>query len=389
MTRPIRVLHVVRVMNRAGLETWLMRLLRHFDRREIAFDFLVYGAEPGTYDAEIRSLGARILQCSRPREPWRYARNFLRILREQGPYDVVHSHNYFFSGFDLWLAKLGGVKKRIAHLHPVRDLESRRVFRSLYRHCMGTRIRKYADLVLAPSQASLDAFSDYTDLSSKPRLVVHNCIDNGCASPVDRAAVRRQLSLPSDKPVVVYVARFEPHKNHAMLIALAERLKATGVKAHYVAAGTDGSARRDFERCVAGRTDFSVMVDCVDVAPLLGCADLFFFPSTEEGFGTVAIEAAAAGVPVVATDLPGIREALCPAQRPYMFAEGDIDSAVRSVHSILSDPTLANRLREEGRIWAGQFSVGTVAAQLSTIYRDICGPGQQDYSPRKREARLA
>ena len=60
MTEPIRVLHVVTIMNRGGLETMLMNYYRHIDRTKVQFDFWVHRAEQGAYDDEIRSMGGRI-----------------------------------------------------------------------------------------------------------------------------------------------------------------------------------------------------------------------------------------------------------------------------------------------------------------------------------------
>lgn len=368
-TSAIRVLQVLRVMNRAGIETWLMHLLRHFDRREIAIDFLVQSGTPGAYDREIRALGAGILYCRNPRQPWGYARDFIRNLREHGPYDVVHSHNYFFAGFDLRLAAFAGVGRRIAHLHPVRDIEASRPLRALYARAMGRWIREYSDVILAPSQASLTAFSKYADLSAKPRFVIRNCVDlQPYSSAPDRISTRRQFGLPAGRPIIVYVARFVPHKNHGFLAELADRLGSLGTHPHFAVAGSDGPARRAFEQRISGRADFSIFVDLKDVAPLLQCADLFVFPSREEGFGTVAIEAAAAGLPVVAGDLPAIREAVCESQRRFMFPEGDSVSAARNTRAILGNPILASRLREDGREWARQFSISAVGGQLRDLY---------------------
>jgi glycosyltransferase involved in cell wall biosynthesis len=380
--RPVRVLQVLRRMNRAGIESWLMHLLRRFDRREIAFDFLVQIAEPGAHDAEIRALGARILVCGDPRRrPWIYGRNFLRFLRGYGPYDVIHTHNYFFSGFDLRLAAMARTPMRICHLHPVRDIEGRGPFRAVYRRLMGNWIREYSNVVLAPSFATLDAFRQYADLSAKLRYVVRNCVDLAayCHAP-DKLNTRRRLGLPPDQPVIAYVARFEPHKNHIMAADVSQRLSNLGVRAHFAIAGSDGTARRAFEQRIGDSPDFSVFVDMPDVAPLLQCADLFFFPSREEGFGAVAIEAAAAGLPVVATDLPGIREAVCPGQREYLFEENSSEAAARNIHAILREAALRERLAAEGRKWASQFSIETVSTQMAELY--FKRPGELIY-PKK------
>src|SRR6476661_2448436 len=88
----IRILHVVGGMNRGGVETWLMHVLRHIDREHFRMDFLVHTALPCAYDEEIRSLGSEIIPCLHPSRPWRYAQHFRRILKENAPYNVVHSH---------------------------------------------------------------------------------------------------------------------------------------------------------------------------------------------------------------------------------------------------------------------------------------------------------
>lgn len=114
---PVRILHVLGGMERAGAETWLMHLLRMIDRDRYRMDFLVHVPEPQDYDDEIRALGSSILPCPHTRNPCRYARAFGEILRAHGPYDVVHSHVHHHSGFVLRLAKHAGVPTRIAHSH--------------------------------------------------------------------------------------------------------------------------------------------------------------------------------------------------------------------------------------------------------------------------------
>ncbi|MDQ6908946.1 MAG: glycosyltransferase, partial [Chloroflexota bacterium] len=99
------------------METWLMHILRMIDRNRYQMDFLVHITEPQDYDDEIRALGSDVILCPHTRQPLRYARDFLRILKERGPYDVVHSHVHQYSGLVLRLAKLAGVPIRITHSH--------------------------------------------------------------------------------------------------------------------------------------------------------------------------------------------------------------------------------------------------------------------------------
>ena len=64
MDKPIRVLHVIGIMNRGGAETMIMNLYRHIDRSKVQFDFVENSSEPAIFDEEIISLGGRIY-CAR------------------------------------------------------------------------------------------------------------------------------------------------------------------------------------------------------------------------------------------------------------------------------------------------------------------------------------
>jgi glycogen(starch) synthase len=135
---------------------------------------------------------------------------------------------------------------------------------------------------------------------------------------------------------------------------------------------------------IGGRDDISIFVDLPQVAPLLPCADIFVFPTLEEGFGTVAIEASAAGLPVVTTDLPAVREAIAPSHRNYMFPPEDVGSSVRAVRSILEDPAAAAQLSADAKRWAPNFSVPAVARKLVEFYDSET----RDFKPERIGVRL-
>ncbi len=114
----MRILHVLGKLDRGGVETWLVQVLRHVDRQKYQMDFLVHSASPGAYDEEVRALGSRIIPCLGHSNPAMYARNFRRVLREYGPYDVVHSHVHHYSGYVLMLRRSCAVYPcGIAHSH--------------------------------------------------------------------------------------------------------------------------------------------------------------------------------------------------------------------------------------------------------------------------------
>src|SRR4051812_14891197 len=157
--RPIRILHVLGGMDRGGVETWLMHVLRNIDRDRFRMDFLVHTDRRSAYDDELESLGSRLLFCPTPSRPWEYVVNFRRIVRSHGPYDVVHSHVHHFSGFVLGLAKSLSIPTRIAHSHSdTRLVDSRAsMVRKLYNRVGKIGIQRYASSCIGCSSPAADS----------------------------------------------------------------------------------------------------------------------------------------------------------------------------------------------------------------------------------------
>ncbi|MGQ9476362.1 MAG: glycosyltransferase, partial [Actinomycetota bacterium] len=223
----VKVLHVLGGLDRGGVETWLMHVLRHVDRQRFQFDFLVHAERECAYDEEARSLGSRIIPNPDPRNPVRYARNFIRNYRKYGPYDVVHSHVHHYSGFTLLLARLMGVPKRVAHSHSdTRAAETNAgLARKAYLKAMEYLIEKNATHGLAAScEAAACLYGKGWEKDGR-WSVLHCGIDlDPFKVETDKKEVRRGLGLPEDAFVIGHVGRFSPQKNHKFLLETASEV---------------------------------------------------------------------------------------------------------------------------------------------------------------------
>lgn len=301
----VRILHVVSSMDRAGTETWLMHVLRHVNRDRFQMDFLVHGPERYAYEDEIVALGSRVLRCFHPGRPWAYAANFRRVLREAGPYDVVHSHVHHFTGFVLILAALQGVPARIAHSHLDTSQVDRRGSwpRKAYVRLCEHWIRRYATLCLACSRDA--AASLYGPAwRQDPRVQTLHCgIDFEPFSALpDRCAVRAELGIPSDAFVLGHVGRFHEQKNHAFLLDVAAEVLRRQPNSVLLLVGVGPLQEPMREKAQRlGILDKIVFAGSRNDVPalMLGAMDVFLFPSLYEGLGLVAVEAQAAGLPCV------------------------------------------------------------------------------------------
>lgn len=376
--KPIRVLHVFNRMDRGGAETWIVNVMRRVDRERFRFDFLMESDKPGAYDDEIRALGGDIHIAGSPRSLPRFTRAFRRIVREHGPYDVVHSHVHHGSGVMLALASWCGVPIRIAHSHS----DSRAIqqtaplARRMYYGASRALIGRYATAGLAVSQnAATSLFAEYWERDSRWR-VLHCGIDlEAFAKPVDRDALRAQFGIPADAFVVGHVGRFEPVKNHGFLIDVFAQVRQERPNARLLLIG-DGPLRGEIERHVR---DLS-LTDAVhfagvrpDVPTLLrGAMDTFVFPSVREGLGLAVVEAQAAGLVCAISDAVPIEAIIVPnlVQRlPHLT------SREQWVETILTPPGEQHDREEHGAIdrdiIESTFNIRASVDALEQVYLGI------------------
>lgn len=307
--KPLRVLHVVGGMNRGGVETWLMHVLRHLDRRYIHMDFLTHTTIPCEYDLEILELGGKILPCMHPSNPAKYAINFKRIVREFGPYDVIHSHVHHYSGYILHLAHNEGIETRIAHSHnDISGIQaSSRAWRWIYVKLMERWINQYATVGLACSgKAAKALFGANWELDARWKILNYGIDLAPFKEAVDSAAIRSEFNIPSDAFVIGHVGRFAEQKNHDFLIDIIAETATTEAKIFALLIG-DGPLRATIERKVV-RLGLNQKVIFAGLRPdiprvMKGAMDVFVFPSIFEGLGLVLIEAQSAGLPCIISDV--------------------------------------------------------------------------------------
>ncbi len=314
--RPAHALHVFATLNRGGAEAWLMDVVRNTSREELALDVCVVQEGTGAYEEEFQSLGGRVHRCRIGRTPWGFATRFECLLAGTD-YDVVHSHLYYFSGIVLRSAARAGVPKRIAHNHPAEDIKALTLRRRVSTWWMRRLMCRYGTSFVGPTRASLEGFWGPDWQNDPNRRVLYNGIQvDRFVRPVDRSALRTELGIPADAPIVLNVARFAPHKRQTFLVDVAAEVLAQRHDVYFLLIGA-GALKASVEQRVRDKgidDHFRFISGLPNIDQHWLSADVFAFPSENEGFGIVIAEAAAAGLAVVAQDIPGVREAAtaCP-----------------------------------------------------------------------------
>jgi glycosyltransferase involved in cell wall biosynthesis len=373
MKRKIRVLHVLGRMNRGGVETWLMHVLRATDRSRYQLDFFVHTTEPSVFDEEILSLGSRIFRGGPPASLLSYARRFRGVLSSQGPYDAVHSHVHHSSGMILLLAAASGVPVRIAHSHndtrPVSSGLGLR--RSAYVFGMNRLIDWCATRRVACSDmAGEDLFRPGWKESHGASVLYYSINLDPFRRPANRSAIRSELGIDPGAFVIGHVGRFDVQKNHGFLLDVTRALVDVRPDTLLLLVG-DGPLRAEIQAGVSARgLGRHVVLAGIrgDVPAILtGAIDAMVFPSLHEGLPVVGLEAQAAGVPLIMSDSisteviasPRLVRSMSLSQTPANWAEAILEHHARVRRT--PGPLL-------GGLENGPFDIASSLRRLEEIY---------------------
>ncbi len=197
----------------------------------------------------------------------------------------------------------------------------------------------------------------------------------GHPGPERRRRARRQLGLSDDDEVVVSVGRQEYQKGHATLLQALALLAPQRPRLVLLLAGRSGHATDEIARLAGGHplgTRVQLLGHRDDVPELLAAADLFAFPSVYEGLGGAAIEAMALGLPIVASDLPALREILAPELDAFLVSPGDPGELASAMARCLEDAVLRQALGARGRqVFEERFTLERSVEGMVALYRQV------------------
>jgi glycosyltransferase involved in cell wall biosynthesis len=295
-------------MNRGGVETWLMHVLRRADPARLRMDFLVHTKEPGHYDQEILQLGGNVVRCTLPRWSPGYARQIERLLRQNGPYDVFHSHVHHFSGHLLQLARRSGIPVRIAHSHNDTSQVDRAagLLRRGYIRWAVAHIQDHATGLVGVSTQAADALFGTGWRSDVRARILHCGIDlTPFQNQPDRQSMRASLGVAPGEFLIGHIGRFELQKNHSFLVRVMAQIVRRRPDSRLLLIG-EGPRRWFIEEAVRhlGISDRVIFAGVRgDIPPILAAMDVLMLPSLWEGLPLVLLEAEAAGLPCVVSDV--------------------------------------------------------------------------------------
>jgi glycosyltransferase involved in cell wall biosynthesis len=365
----IKVLHVLGQMARGGTEMRTVELMPLMARKGVQFDYCTLVEGEGALDKMVRELGGNIYCCRLgEKDLCGFAKRFIPFLR-RSDYDIVHTHLHYFSGYVVYCAYKGGKKSRIVHFRSTGDGREPTQERRRYAKVMLKVMDKYATAILAVCKGAMDQ-AWRTDWQKDSRCrVVYDALDlSGYEySGTERESLLNELGISLDSKLIIHVGHFAPVKAHDILIDAAAKVLKHQQNSHFLLVGT-GELFQPIQAKVRNmgidrNVHFMGLRD--DVPRLLKASDCLVLSSRYEGLPGVVLEAIAAQLPVVATDLPGVREISEHTDIMTIVPVEDSNAICNTVLKVLVDHTVRPHTKVN---FPRQFDLEYCANNLYEVY---------------------
>ena len=300
---------------------------------------------------------ARLVRRIKAREPGR-----LLVHTHSSKAGIVGRLGAFLGGADCIVHSIHG----FGHSHAPTP-RARRILLAAER--LASRV---TDGFTAASEANLREGERDGILRGQPRCVVRCGIDLTAfgVAKRSRAAVRAELVIAPEAPVVITVANFKPQKDPLCWAAVVRYVTARHPDAIFVYAG-DGELRQAVEAELAAH-GLSASVRLLgwrhDIAELLHASDVFLLTSRFEGLPQSLPQAMAAHLPIVATDVDGTAEAISEGDNGLLCRARDSVGLAAAVTRLLADASLRQRMAARSEVRLAEFSLERMVADLVAFY---------------------
>lgn len=383
---PIRLVFLTPTLAPGGAERQQLLLAERLPRPEFEVRFVCL-LERGAWASRVESLGipVDVLGLSRPTrlvDPrWaidglRASGRYRRLVRNADIVDAWLAPSFTYAALNQPLARVPVLiagRRSMSHLYAGK-LPVRRALTSW--------AARRADAVVANSQAAAREVVDGDGVPRERVVVIPNAVVTVELEAAKIARQRQAWGFGGDELVVGCVANYKPGKGLETLLEVAVRIHAEAPRLRYVLVG-DGPSRDSLDKAIdrLGLRSIVLLAGRVDDArTLYPSFDIAVQTSSSEGLPNAVLEAAAAGRPIVATNVGGTAEVIDTAERGVLVRPEDPDELGRALLRLAADPTLRDAMGRAALERSADFSVARLVDTTSDLYRRLLrargvGPG--------------
>ncbi|HEX8203809.1 MAG TPA: glycosyltransferase [Isosphaeraceae bacterium] len=363
----LNVLQLIPTLDRSGAEKQMVLLARGLPRERFRVEVAAL-TRLGPLAEELAAAGLPVTPLNKRHKADPFALSRLVALLRARRVDVLQTWLFAAHAYGRLAARRAGVPVVVAAEMAV-DLWKTRAHLAVDR-----ALARWTDRVVGNSRAVVD-FYRAAGLPADRLACIPSGIGPEGPPAVDPGAVRGELGLPADAPLVLFVGRLAAQKGVADLLAALDLLQHVRPDLRTLIVGA-GPLRGRLEETARA---FGLLGGAVrflghraDVPRLLAAADLLVLPSLYEGLPNAVLEAMRAGKPVVATAAPGTTEVVVAGRTGLLVPVHAPPALAQAIRTVLDDPALARRLGEAGRARVeAEFGAETMVARFAALYEEL------------------
>ncbi len=359
--RKTRLLIITHHLDKGGLEEVILMYAKFLDKQR--FDVAVAYRIGGVVAEEIRKLPCVRLFNYDGSTIWKRFRSLHLFAKEFKP-DLVHNH------FN-WIGLLLG---RVINAPRVETIHNTYHFLTPGQRIGYGLLSLFASRIIAVSDYVREFTLKYFPLIPSPKIiVVHNGIDLTRLQITDREESRCSLGIGDDEFVIGFIGRLEEQKGVRYLLEAVKNLNSSFSHLKIIIVG-DGALRKSLEEQASAMGNVTFLGYQRDTAKLYSAFDVFVLPSLFEGLPVSAIEAMAAGCPVVTTRVGGVAEVVEHEVTGLLVQPENSEQLADALQRLITHPDLCSQMGANGRERAKQeFSVEMMIARTERVYHELLG----------------
>ena len=366
--RPPRVLYLVNVLGSGGSERNIAMKSEHIDEGRFRPGVWTL-TEGGDYEQHVRGAGVpiRCLQRGRSYSPF-FAFYAARQIARSGA-DVIHAFSPTIAFYAALARRLFGLRCPTIYY----EGNSCDVGSSWIISCHRWTARQFTHL-MANSAASAKHLASKVSSSAKIRVIHNGHATDTWKPDGQRVAVRERLGIGPDAQLAVFVGRLAEQKCVCDLVDAVGRIVGRYPRLRVIVIG-NGPLEAELKQ----QAQLERLADVIlflgwrsDVPKLLMASDLFVYPSRFDGLANAVIEAALAGLPIVACDAAGVRDVVRHDEHALLVPPQHADEFAAAIVDVLENPQQARARAQAAQQHAQQsYAIGSSLEKLYSFYDDI------------------
>ncbi len=365
---PLNILHVIPKLTVGGVENQLLMVLKNYDRK-IFSPIVCCLSDSGDLGSEIESCGVELICLNKLKHTfdWTIIKDIYKLIKQKSV-KIIRTHQYHANLYGRIAALFAKVPCIVASVHNVYTIDTK-IHRRIFNHFLA----HYTDRIVAVSKAVMHDILQYDRISHKKICVIYNGIEMKSFLNI-HGNIRKEFGIPENISLIGTVGRLTAQKGHKYLLEAINKLKFKFPEIKLLIAG-DGPLKNDLIKYAQSLNIHDKVIFLGlrrDIPIFLSSIDIFVLPSLWEGLSNALIEAMASGKPVIATDIPPVREIIHSEDLGILVPPENSDAIADAIELLLYNKNRAEAFGKTAneKVFLS-FTIENTVKQYTSLFESI------------------